>query len=172
MSPTRRHPHVVNVAEIPQTVTEQGTRFAFRRRQLSAGSGGEQLGCSHMELPPGKTAWAHHFHCANEEAIFVLAGSGLLRLGDAEVRVGPGDYVALPAGPAAAHQLRNDGAAPLQYLALSTMLPTDITVYPDSGKVGLFAGAAPGGPKERRYLAGFTARPEGGAWFDGERVDG
>lgn len=171
MPPTpRRHPHVVNLDEVPAVRSERGTRFASARRQLGAAAGGAAIGCSHMELPPGKTSWPLHYHCANEEVIFVLEGSGRLRIGDAEVALRPGDYVALPPGPSAPHLVRNDGAVPLRYLALSTMIPVDIAVYPDSGKVGLFAGAAPGGPKEARYLGGYHRAGAAVDYFDGEET--
>jgi hypothetical protein len=33
------------------------------------------------------------------------------------------------------------------------MIEPEVTVYPDSNKIGIFVGAAPGGPKEKRTLA-------------------
>jgi uncharacterized cupin superfamily protein len=170
MTTPRRHPHVANVNEVTPVASERGARFASVRRQLGAAAGGAGIGCSHMELPPGKTAWPFHHHCANEEALFVLEGRGRLRLGDREVELVPGDYVALPPGPSAPHQLRNEGSAPLRYLAISTMLPVDITVYPDSGKIGLFGGAAPGASKEARYLGGYFRAGEAVDYFDGEET--
>ena len=148
---TSRHRHVVHVDEVTPTRLDRAAH-AFTRRQLGAAAGGRGLGCSHMEVPPGKTAWPRHYHAANEEALFVLAGEGTLRLGDAEITVRAGDYVALPPGPDAAHQLTNHGQETLCYLALSTMLPVEVTVYPDSAKVGVMAGAGPGGNKQERYL--------------------
>jgi uncharacterized cupin superfamily protein len=59
---------------------------AFRRKQLSDAAGGREIGCSLYELPPGKRSWPYHYHTANEEALYVLSGSGTLRVG-----VGSGD---------------------------------------------------------------------------------
>lgn len=148
----RRHRHVVRLDDVEESRLEKGSSYGFTRRQLGAAAGSSQLGCSHMELLPGKKSWPRHWHAANEEALFILEGEGTLRLGDDEVAVSAGDYVALPVGPELAHQLMNTSTAPLRYLALSTMLPTDITVYPDSDKVMLFGGAAPGGTKSERFL--------------------
>jgi hypothetical protein len=51
------------------------------------------------------------------------------------------------------------------------MIPADITVYPDSGKVGLFGGSAPGGRKEDRFLDGFLRLDARVDYWDGEDVD-
>ena len=58
-----------------------GERFGYRRKSLSAATGSEKLGCSLYEVPPGRRAWPYHYHLANEEAIYVLHGSGTFRLG-------------------------------------------------------------------------------------------
>ena len=72
----------------------------------------------------------------------MLEGSGTLRIGGEEIRVSQGDYVALPARAQAAHQIVNDSGAVLRYLCFSTMVEPDVMIYPDSGKVGIFAGCA------------------------------
>lgn len=147
----RRHAHVAHLDEVEPVRVEHG-RTEVIRRQLGRAAGARQLGCSHIELPPGKRSWPRHWHAANEEAIFVLEGVGRLRLGDETIEVRAGDYVALPAGPQAAHEMRNESEAPLRYLCFSTMIPTDICGYPDSGKVALFSGGAPGASKSERTL--------------------
>jgi len=133
----------VSADDLDWTDTERdGTNF--RRKRLAAAAGADDLGCSLYELPPGGTAWPYHYHAGNEEAIYVLSGSGTLRH-DGETRaLAAGDYVAFPAGPGSAHRVVNDSEGPLRYLALSTMDDPDVLVYPDSGKVGVYAGSAPG----------------------------
>jgi uncharacterized cupin superfamily protein len=167
----RRHPNVVNKDEVAPLEGRHGSRYAFSRRQLALAAGARALGASYMEVPTGKTAWPPHYHCANEEGIFILQGTGILRLGVEDVRVRSGDYIALPAGPRA-HQLLNDSGSPLVYLAISTMSPTDITVYPDSDKIGVFGGAAPGGPKQDRFLDGFFRMEDAVDYWDGDDGDG
>ena len=146
------HPHVVHEPEVPWNEVTHGPKVAYRRKQLGAAAKGRKLGCSLMELPPGKFAFPRHFHTANEEAYFILSGTGRLRIGEDTVAVKAGDYAALPIGPEGAHQLINDGTEPLRYLAFSTMVEPDIAVYPDSGKVFLAVGSAPGGDKAARTL--------------------
>ena len=180
MSDERR---VVRADDREWTETEHG-ETAFRRAQLGAAAGGEKLGCSLYELPPGKRSWPLHYHTANEEAFYVLSGEGLLRTGDVHrtksdelietdgsgdgdgdgIDLAPGDYVACSVGEDGAHQMVNDGDEPLRYLALSTMEEPDITIYPESGKVGLFAGAAPGGPKAERTLSKYVSGEEVDYW--------
>lgn len=146
------HPHVIHEPDLPWTEVTQGPRVAYRRKQLGAAAKGQKLGCSLMELAPGKHAFPLHFHLANEEAYLLLSGTGLLRLGDSTLPVKAGDYVALPPGAQSAHQLLNDGTETLRYLAFSTMVEPDVMVYPDSKKLCVTAGSAPGGDKASRTL--------------------
>ena len=162
------NPHLVHSNALAWSDLSQGSRFAVRRKQLGTAAHGRKLGCGLLELPPGKCAWPFHYHLANEEALFILEGSGTLRLGEERLPVTAGDYVALPAGPACAHQLLNDGPAPLRYLAFSTQLEPDVVVYPDSQKVGVFAGSAPGGTKAERTLEAFVPLAARVGYWDGE----
>lgn len=141
---TRRHPNVVNVAEVPARGFDKGARFALANRALGRATGARGIGCSHYEVPPGKTAFPSHYHCANEESIYVLEGTGTLRIGADEVAVGAGDYATFPVGPAHAHQLLNSGSGPLRYLCFSTLVPTDVVGYPDSKKIGAMSYTAAG----------------------------
>lgn len=150
-----KHPHIVQSDTLQWTEQSHGERFQVRRKALAAAAGGEKLGCSVYELPPGKKGWPYHFHYANEEAIFVLEGTGILRLNDEEFPIAAGDYIALPAGSQNAHQVMNPSENILKYLCFSTMIEPDVMGYPDSGKIGVFAGAAPGGAKEKRTLSKF-----------------
>src|SRR5262249_58926377 len=89
----------------------------------------------------GVTPSPRHAHYVNEEAIYVLSGSGEARIGDARVPVRPGDWIALPTGPEHAHQMVNVSTVePLVYLCISTMRGAEIVEYPGSAKAA--AGAA------------------------------
>lgn len=120
--------------------TKQGEFFAVKCRRLGDAAGNVALGCNLFELAPGKTAMPFHMHYGIEEAMYVLAGAGTLRLGSKRHAVKAGDYVAfLPEGDA--HQLTNTGSDPLKYLVVSTVSAADVVVYPDSKKVGVIAGS-------------------------------
>ena len=112
-------------------------RHNMRLRQLGKPAGSIALGATLTEVAPGGISFPRHAHYVNEEAIYVLSGSGEARIGDARVPVRPGDWIALPTGPEHAHQMVNVSAAePLVYLCISTMRGAEIVEYPDSGKVG------------------------------------
>ncbi|MFC7131887.1 MULTISPECIES: cupin domain-containing protein [Salinibaculum] len=128
---------------------------AFRRKELANATDAEQLGCSLYELDPGKRSWPYHYHTANEEAVYVLSGSGLLRGDDGEQDIGAGDFVALPADESGGHQLVNDGDEVLRYLMVSTMEEPDVTVYPEMEKFGVYVGSPPGGREERTFQGYF-----------------
>lgn len=149
---------VVHIEDVVAEELEHGSLYRARRHRLSRHAGGRALGCSLLEVPPGKTAFAFHHHLGNEEAIYVLDGRGSLRLGPKQLAVRPGHYIALPPEPEAAHQLINTGDEPLRYLAISTMNHPDVVVYPDADKLGVFAGAAPGGDPKQRSIQTYFER--------------
>ena len=162
------HLNVVNENELEWGEQSHGEKFGHRRKSLSSVTRGEKLGCSLYEVPPGRRAWPYHYHLANEEAIYVLHGAGTLRVSECEVTVSRGDYVALPVGESGAHQIINASNETLRYLCFSTMLEPDVTVYPDSYKIGLFAGSAPGGPKVKRTLSKFLRGDAEVGYYEGE----
>ncbi len=168
----RRHPNVANLKEVEPQGQEKGTRFGHAMRWLGMATGGRGIGCSWIEVPPGRTAFPLHYHCANEEALFVLGGEGTLRIGKETVLLRQGDYVTFPPGEEYAHQLTNTGKTPLQYLALSTLQTTEIVGYPESEKVGAanFAFDSSGKPTVR-LRALFRRSSQVTDYYDGERVD-
>lgn len=137
----------------------------FRRKQLAEAAGGEQIGCSLYELPPEGNSWPYHYHTGNEEAIYVLSGTGVLRHEEEKHDLEAGDYVALPIGEEGAHRVINDSDEPLRYLTTSTMRDPDITVYPDADAIGVFAGSPPGG-REERTVEGFFEEGDAGDFWD------
>ena len=164
----REDPNVVNEQDLGWGEQSHGERFGYRRKQLGSAIGGEKLGCSLYEVPPGRRAWPYHYHLANEEAIYVLEGSETLRIGEREVALLRGDYVAMPVGEIGAHQIINSSDKPLRYLFFSTMIEPDAMIYPDSNKIRLFAGSAPGGPKEKRTLSKFLRSDAEVGYYEGE----
>ena len=134
--------------------------FSFVRKRLGAAAGGQKIGASWFELQPGKKAFPFHYHLANEEAVFVLEGEGMLRNDKEEIPLRAGDYIAFPPGPPG-HQIVNRGAGPLRYLALSTMIEPEVAVYPDSKKIGVLA---------RKTLAMSSVHKQGATvdYYEGE----
>jgi uncharacterized cupin superfamily protein len=133
----RRHPNVANIDEIPAGDGPRKGRLGAKMTALGRAAGNERLGCTYYEVEPGNAAFPFHWHGANEEAILVLGGTGTMRLGDAEVAVRAGDWIAMPPGRQHPHQLRNTGAETLKYVCVSTKIAPELAGYPDSRKVGV-----------------------------------
>jgi len=91
------------------------------------------LGCHLVTLPPGRDSTEAHTHSHEDEAAFVLEGTGEARIGAATYAIGPGDFVAYPKG-GAAHVVTNTGNTPLVYLLVSERSPFDVVDYPGAGK--------------------------------------
>jgi len=53
----------------------------------------------------------------------------------------PWDAAVFVRGEAGAHEVRNDTDGPVRIVMLSTVADPEVCVYPDSGKVGAFAGS-------------------------------
>jgi uncharacterized cupin superfamily protein len=143
----------VSEDDLDWTETERG-EVRFRRKQLAEAAGGEGIGCSLYELPAGSKSWPYHYHTANEEAMYVLAGEATLRHDGETAGIEAGDYVAFAADDSGAHRVVNEGDEPVRYLVVSTMIEPEVTVYPDLGTFGVFVGSPPGSRKERS-LSGY-----------------
>lgn len=172
MSDKRRHAQVVHVDEAPARSVEHGSKFAARMRHLGVATGAKQLGCTMYEVPAGKTAFPRHFHCQNEESLFVLEGEGTLRLGEDTVALRSGDYVTFAVGPEHAHQLVNTGSGILRYLCFSTLSSAEVVGYPDSKKIG--AMATPSLDAARRgefWVRHVSFESSAAGYYDGEESD-
>lgn len=116
-------------------------RHRVQLRRLGAAAGAQMLGGNLTEVAPGCVSFPFHYHCATEEALYVIRGSGEARIGEQRVPVREGDWVSFPVGPDHAHQMINTGAEPLVYLCLSASAQkVDVVGYPDSKKVAGTAG--------------------------------
>lgn len=160
---------VVKPDLLQMTSQSHGETFAARFAAIAAPQGATHLGARIVEVPPGKKAWPFHSHHANDEIFLILSGQGLLRFGDKVYPVVAGDVAVCPAGGAeTAHQLQALGDEPLRYVAVSSMREPDVLEYPDSGKIGVFAGAAPGGDKGHRRIALSMPAASAVDYWDGE----
>ncbi|MCR4315735.1 MAG: cupin domain-containing protein [Planctomycetes bacterium] len=138
--PDNRNPKIRNIDEVEAVESSRGEKFGNTRRKIAAATGSANLGCSHFELAPGRQAFPHHYHYANEEAFYILEGEGELRLGDDHFPIRAGDYIACPTGSECAHAIINTSGAPLKFLGISTAIQCDVVFYPDSKKFAAWGG--------------------------------
>ena len=109
-------------------------------RRLGDELGATLWGGTIYDLAPGKRVCPYHWHFGEEEWLLVVAGAPTLRTPSGERVLEPWDIVAFVRGEAGAHEVRNDTGEPARVVMLSTLSDPEVCVYPDSGKVGAFAG--------------------------------
>jgi len=148
---------VIRTAELPWADAMNRGPFQQRRKAL----GGQKLTSGLWELPPGKRSFPLHAHLVTEEALFVISGQGSVRTPEGLTPIGPGDWVSFPPG-GDAHQLVNEGPAPLVYLGLGVTQGVDVVEYPDSGKIAAAVGTW---PDVKRFIFRKDAQVD---YFDGE----
>ena len=102
--------------------------------------GASQIGGSVYELPTGQSICPYHYEYPEEEWLLVLSGTPTLRHPEGEEVLGPGDVVCFPPGPEGAHKVTNHGSEVSRVLMISTISDPGVAVYPDSDKIGVFAG--------------------------------
>jgi uncharacterized cupin superfamily protein len=143
---------LMNLSEVEFTDVEENGFYTSRRAQFSALIGARQLGYNLTELPPGSAQCPFHSHRAEEEMFLILEGEGELRFGERRFPIRRHDVIACPTGgPESAHQIINTGSVPMRYLALSVLAEVEVCEYPDSGKIGVFAGGA-NAPRLRKLV--------------------
>lgn len=160
---------MANVFEPEWDADQERDGFTYRRAKLGAQAGGEKLGASLFEIPPGQATFPYHAHSANEEMLIVLRGKPHLRTADGWRELAEGEVVAFRTGEEGAHQIQNRGEEPVRVLVLSTMVAPEVNLYPDSGKV-MAATRAPGAAGE-----GFQEsyrREQATDYWDGEDPPG
>lgn len=123
--------------------------------------GAKLTGASHYELPPGQALCPYHYEWGEEEWLLVTAGSPILREPDGEYPLEPMDLVFFPIGPKGAHQVRNETDEPVRFLMFSNVVHPTATIYPDSGKIGMWTDA-------ERTDSLLARRAEGLGYYDGE----
>jgi uncharacterized cupin superfamily protein len=100
--------------------------------------GGEQLGMSVYELPPGQSICPYHYEVGFEEWLFVLVGTPTLRTPEGERELAPWDVAFFPDGEEGAHKVTNRTDSTVRVAILSNKGDPGVAVYPDSDKVGVW----------------------------------
>jgi uncharacterized cupin superfamily protein len=129
--------------------------------RFGAQLGATQLGATLYELPPGQALCPYHYECGEEEWLLVLSGRATVRHPGGVEELEPLTAACFPTGPEGAHQVRNEGDAPVRVLMWSSVVLPTATVYPDSDKIGVWTG----NPADDLIVR----RSAGVDYYDGER---
>lgn len=161
---------LINIDEIEFTQFGKGDKFQAERGPVSSRIGACNLGYAVMRLKPGKRAWPYHAHFAIEEMFYVVSGAGTLRHADKEYAIRAGDFISSPPDPRQPHQIINTSDGDLTYIALSTDLKTDVVLYPDSNKYGVWHGDSRNMDSPENFTV-FAREETAVGYWDGEAED-
>ncbi len=128
-----------SIDQIPARHKCENEDYEYYRKVFVRRSEARQCVVNIFEIPPMKSAFPYHYHHNNEEIFYIISGHGILRTPDGERAVSAGDLLFFPANEKGAHKLTNSSASEnLVYIDFDTANEIDVTVYPDSGKVGIW----------------------------------
>jgi uncharacterized cupin superfamily protein len=107
-------------------------------QRLAERTGMGRVAVTLARVPPGKESFILHAHLSYEEFLYILEGRGTAVIGEAEVEVGPGDFMGFPVD-GTPHTLRNTGTVDLVYLMGGERGPLDVARFPTVGKTLVFS---------------------------------
>jgi uncharacterized cupin superfamily protein len=131
----------INIAA-PEFVYDDADPEGFRSGMARLGKtiGATTTGVSIYELPPGQAICPYHYEYAEEEWLVVLEGRPTLRHPQGADVLEPWDVVWFPTGPEGAHAVRNATSETVRVMMMSNVIVPAASVYPDSGKIGVWTG--------------------------------
>ena len=101
------------------------------RKRLGNAAGLTQFGVNLTTLKPGAASAQRHWHAAEDEFVYLLAGEVVLCEDGGEVVMGPGDAAGFKAGVANGHCLINRSENDAIYLVVGTRAARERAEYPD-----------------------------------------
>ncbi|MFE4104984.1 cupin domain-containing protein [Almyronema epifaneia] len=135
----------------PNQVPDQtGTGYPEPLRQLVEGrirkrvgnaAGLTNFGVNLVTLLPGSGSALRHWHTAQDEFVYVIAGMLTLITEAGEQLMTPGMMAGFAAGTANGHHLVNRSEMPAVYLEIGDRSPNDIAHYPDADLVARHTGS-------------------------------
>jgi len=95
---------VINIDDVPVgKITGREIRDIYNKE--NTGEAGLSLRVT--DVMPGETTYPAHIHRENEEIIFILSGTGDIKIGDTVFPLKPNDAIFIPGGES--HIIRNTG---------------------------------------------------------------
>ena len=105
---------------------------------LTKTTGGSELAVKLFEVPAGEALCPLHYEFV-EEWLLLVCGELELRTPAGVERLQTGSAVCFPPGPDGAHKVSNPGSEPARFVMFSSAREPSVAVYPESGKVGVWA---------------------------------
>ncbi len=102
-------------------------------KSLGDATGLTGLGIHIIEVAPGFETTEYHVHHFEDEAVYILSGTGTATIGDEDHPIGPGDFIGYRKG-GLAHTIVNTGAETLRILVMGERLAHDVGDYPRKGQ--------------------------------------
>ena len=87
------------------------------------------LGIHMIEVEPGFETTEFHVHYQEDEAVYILDGSGEAEIGEDRIAIKAGDFIGYRKG-GLAHTIHNTGSDTLRCLVIGQRLDMDIADYP------------------------------------------
>ena len=101
------------------------------RKRLGNAAGLDQFGVNLTTLKPGAASAQRHWHAAEDELVYMLAGEAVLCEGGGETLLCAGDAAGFKAGVSNGHCLINRGTVDAVYLEIGTRAVQESVDYPD-----------------------------------------
>jgi uncharacterized cupin superfamily protein len=101
------------------------------KKSLGDAAGISDFGVNLVTLPPGAWSSQRHWHSAEDELVYLLAGELVLVTDLGEEVLRAGDCAAFPKGAADGHHFINRSNGDAAYLEVGTRSPVDFCSYPD-----------------------------------------
>lgn len=113
--------------------------YEYYKKEFVPRGYGEKSMVSVYEIPPMMSAYPYHYHHKNEETFYIISGVGMLKTPQGDMKVNAGELLFFPANSEGAHKLTNTSETEnLVYIDFDVIHDMDVTVYPDSNKIGVW----------------------------------
>jgi uncharacterized cupin superfamily protein len=95
-----------------------------------------QFGVNHTTLEPGTASALRHWHEGEDEFIYVLSGTLILKDDNGDHVLQEGCFAGFPAGSRNAHHLVNNSNKPASFIEIGSRKPGNDTVYYPDDNLG------------------------------------
>jgi uncharacterized cupin superfamily protein len=126
---------------------------------IGKAAGGKDNTVKEFQVPAGESICPYHYEY-EEEWLLLLEGTVTVRTPEGERTIERGELLCFPSGPEGAHKVTNHSDAVALALMWSSAREPAVAVYPDSDKMGVWAG------KDRAMLRRADGEVD---YYDGER---